>query len=114
VIGTRTETDRRQVRLPSSTGNGTDAVDAIDVLVPEAETPAASCPYCERPFRTAQLCALHVGERHLGACTDAERETYEDACDTESDALFIFQLKSVAALVALSLLFTYTYAIVWT
>lgn len=86
----------------------------LDVLVPEDETPAARCPYCERPFRAVDLCALHMGERHFEDCTDAEREAYAEAYDTESDALFVFQLKSVAALVALSLGFTYTYAIVWT
>lgn len=102
----------------SAIGNGHESrsqiVEDLDVLVPEDETPAARCPYCERPFRAVDLCALHVGERHFEHCTGAERAAYAEAYDTESDALFIFQLKSVAALVALSLGFTYTYAIVWT
>lgn len=99
-------------------GNGVGSrpagTDDLDVLIPADETPEARCPYCERPFRTADLCALHVGEAHPTECTDAERGTYEDAYDAESDALFLFQLKSIAALVVLSLGLTYTYAIVWT
>lgn len=101
----------RESRSPATDA---DTVDGVDVLVPDGETPEARCPYCERPFRREDLCALHVGDRHFEDCTDAEREAYDDAYDTESDALFIFQLKSIAALVALSLGLTYTYAIVWT
>lgn len=100
--------------IGSDVGSRSTVSETPEVLVPEGETPEASCPYCGRPFRAADLRALHVGTAHRGACTDAEREAYEDAYETESDALFLFQLKSVAALVALSLGFTYMYAIVWT
>jgi hypothetical protein len=86
----------------------------FDPSVPADETPRARCPYCERPFRAADLCALHIGQVHREECTDAEHEDYEEAYDAESDALFLFQLKAIAALVFLSLGFTYTYAIVWT
>ncbi|PSP44992.1 hypothetical protein BRC68_00645 [Halobacteriales archaeon QH_6_64_20] len=89
-------------------------LNGFDASVPANETPRARCPYCERPFRDEDLCALHLGESHWEACTDAEREAYEEAYDAESDALFLFQLKVVAALVFLSLGLTYTYAIVWT
>lgn len=91
-----------------------DDLDVFDVSIPADETPAARCPYCDRPFRVADLCALHVGTAHRTECTDAEGESYEAAYDAESDALFLFQLKSIAALVVLSLGLTYTYAIVWT
>ncbi|PSP63787.1 hypothetical protein BRC77_05815 [Halobacteriales archaeon QH_8_64_26] len=88
--------------------------DDFDASVPVGETPRARCPYCERPFRAADLCALHIGQVHREECTEAEREDYDDAYDAESDALFLFQLKAVAMLVVLSLGLTYTYAVVWT
>lgn len=66
--------------------------------VPEDETPVAECPYCDRPFRSERACGLHVGQLHDDACTDAEREAYEDALEAERDELFFFHMKVVGAL----------------
>ncbi len=77
-------------------------------------TEATHCPHCERPFSTERLRAIHLGEVHADRLTESERERYEEAIDDEADELFIFHLKVVAAIVVLSLGFTYTYALVWT
>lgn len=79
-----------------------------DVHVPEGDSPAR-CPYCERPFRTEQLRALHLGIDHAEACTDDEREAYERARETETDELFVYHLKTVAALVGLYAFFLLGY-----
>jgi hypothetical protein len=88
--------------------------DGIDVTLPDGETPAAECPYCGRPFQTERLRALHVGERHPEECTDDERAEFEAAREAESDDLFIYHLKVIAALVVLFFVFVYAYAFVWT
>lgn len=62
------------------------------------ETPASTCRYCDRPFRTDRLRALHVGEAHREAWTPADREAYEAAVTAEEDELFLYHLKVVAAL----------------
>lgn len=84
-----------------------------ETTVPENETPAARCPYCRRPFRSDRLYALHLGHAHWDDCTDAERDAYEGAYDAESDDLFVFHLKVIAALVLIYVVFTVTYAAVW-
>ena len=88
--------------------------DGIDVELPADERPTARCPYCERPFRSERLRALHVGDRHPERCTDAERADYEAAREDESDDLFVYHLKVIAALVVLFFTFVYAYAFVWT
>ncbi|MFC4359109.1 hypothetical protein ACFO0N_14265 [Halobium salinum] len=72
------------------------------------------CPYCDRPFATPDYRALHVGERHPDRRTAAERDAYERAVDAEADALFVLQLKLLAALVALYFVLFVAYGIVWT
>lgn len=67
-----------------------------DTRVPDGETPAASCPYCERPFRSEHARDLHVGERHDP--TPDERERYAAARETERDDLWLFHAKAVIAL----------------
>ncbi len=81
--------------------------------VPEDDPPAARCPYCERPFRTDRLRALHLGETHSDECTEEEYETYEEVYDDESHDLFTFHVKVAVALLLLYFGGTYTYAIVW-
>lgn len=100
-------TGRGDGRLP----NVADA-DA-ETSVPDNETPAAQCPYCARPFRSEHLHALHVGEAHGEEYTEAEAAAYEAAYDDELDALFVYHLKVVAALVVLFFGFVYVYAFVW-
>ena len=70
---------------------------APETSVPPGETPAAVCPYCERPFRTARRRALHVGEAHP-ECDPGERAAYEAAREAEADELFVFHLKVLFAL----------------
>lgn len=69
-----------------------------ETVVPPGEAPAASCPYCDRPFSSERSCALHVGEVHRDVCTDAEIEAYEQACDAEEDDLFGFHMKVFVAI----------------
>lgn len=65
--------------------------------VPADEDPVASCPYCERPFRSVHARDLHVGESHEDV-TDDERDRYERALETERDDLWLFHAKAVVAL----------------
>jgi|AntRauTorcE11898_2_1112593.scaffolds.fasta_scaffold93447_2 hypothetical protein len=74
---------------------------------------AERCQYCGRPFATDHLRALHVGEAHHGAMTDAEAERYAAADDQESDDLFVFHLKVIGALSFIMFLFVYSYSFVW-
>jgi len=66
--------------------------------VPADEQPAATCPYCERPFATEAARDLHVGEWHPEACTDAEWTAYVAADEAEQGEMFYFHLKVVFAL----------------
>lgn len=66
--------------------------------VPRDRQPAATCPYCDRPFTAERARALHVGEVHADACTGTERGAYEAAREDERDDLFYFHLKAVATL----------------
>lgn len=81
--------------------------------VPAGEQPPERCSYCERPFRTERLLALHLGEVHGEALTDAERAAYEDAYEAESDELFVYHMKVIGALVVLYFFVTYAYAFAW-
>ncbi|WP_396612509.1 hypothetical protein ACH9L7_04335 [Haloferax sp. S1W] len=65
--------------------------------VSEGEEPAATCPYCDRPFRRERLCDLHVGTAHEER-TESEREAYEVAVEAESEELFQYHLKVAGAL----------------
>jgi hypothetical protein len=66
--------------------------------VPPDEAPIATCPHCERPFRSVHARDLHVGELHADAATDTERERYERAIETERDDLWLFHAKAVVGL----------------
>lgn len=81
--------------------------------VPEPGAPVHRCPYCDRPFPTPHLRALHVGHVHGTAMSDAEHEAFEEANTDESDELFILHLKVVAGLVLITMGFSYLYAFVW-
>lgn len=67
-------------------------------VVPGDETPEATCPYCDRPFRSNDALDLHVGENHPGDCTETEWEAFEAATAAEQGELFYFHLKVVFAL----------------
>jgi len=64
--------------------------------VPSDEEPAATCPHCERPFRSPHARDLHVGERHEP--DEAERHRYEAALDEERDELWLFHARAVVGL----------------
>lgn len=84
-----------------------------EIDVPEGEEPPEFCPYCERPFRTERLLALHLGEVHEETLTDAEKESFDDAYEAESDELFIYHLKVIGALIIVYFFVTYAYAFAW-
>jgi hypothetical protein len=71
-----------------------------DTRVPDGHEPAATCPYCDRPFPERQLRDLHVGISHEGI-TDEEQDAYDAAVDDETDDLFVYHLMVIGALVAL-------------
>lgn len=69
-----------------------------ETTVDAKESPAARCPHCGRPFTSERASALHVGDVHPEAATDAERDAYEDARDDEERELFYFHMKVIIAL----------------
>lgn len=82
---------------PASGAHGLAGVTA-ETRVPDDETPAAACPYCDRPFAGERARDLHVGEVHADVFTDAEREAYAAAEDDESDDLFRYHMKVFVAI----------------
>ena len=84
-----------------------------ELAVPEDDQPAATCPYCDRPFRTERLYTLHLGEAHPEACSEDEREAYREVYEEESHDLFTFHAKVVVSLLLLYFGVSYTYALVW-
>jgi hypothetical protein len=76
-----------------------------------ADAPA-TCEYCGRPFRDAELLALHHGHAHGDRLTDDQRAAFEAAYEAESDAVRRYQLKAAGAVIALYFLFLMVYAVV--
>ncbi|MFB6296393.1 MAG: hypothetical protein ABEH66_06090 [Halobacteriales archaeon] len=66
--------------------------------LPAGETPAANCPYCDRPFDGKRARDLHVGEHHAGEATQVELDAYDEAREAERDELFMYHVKVVVAL----------------
>jgi len=66
--------------------------------LPDGETPAARCPYCDRPFDGKRARDLHVGERHADEATGVELDAHEEAREAERDDLFMYHVKVVVAL----------------
>ncbi|MFC7226171.1 DNA-binding protein [Salinirubellus salinus] len=62
------------------------------------EPPVAVCVYCSRPFRRTRYYHLHLGVEHGEDLDATEREAYEAADEAESEELFVYHLKVVAAL----------------
>jgi hypothetical protein len=71
---------------------------APETEVPAGETPAATCPHCERPFHSERARDLHVGEHHDEDASDAERTAYDAAREDERDDLWVFHAKVVVSL----------------
>lgn len=80
--------------------------------VPDGEEPAATCDRCGRPFPTVVHHDLHLGEAHADDLTGAERERFEEARDDETDELFVYHLKVIAALGSLYAVFVLVYMVV--
>ena len=69
-----------------------------ETAVPPGEEPSATCPYCDRPFRTDRHRDLHLGDVHDGRLEAAEREAHEAAREAEAEELFGYHAKVVMAL----------------
>ena len=78
---------------------------------PDAPEEPAVCSRCGARFVDEDLLALHRGLEHEGL-TDAEREAYAEARSAEREAIRLFRLKALAALLALYFGFVYVYAFV--
>jgi hypothetical protein len=74
---------------------------------------AEYCPHCGRPLATGHLRALHVGEEHPDEMSESEAQAYEAALEQESDDLFVFHIKVMAAITLVTFVFIYTYSFVW-
>lgn len=79
---------------------------------PDAPDEPAVCRRCGARFVNADLLALHRGLEHGGELTDDERAAYDEAVAAEREALRLFQLKALAALLVLYFGFIYVYAFV--
>ena len=84
---------------------------APETTVPP-DRPAERCPYCERPFPPAHLRDLHVGDVHGEHATEGEREAHDAATDEETDELFVFHLRVIAAIAVLYAVFVLVYMVV--
>lgn len=110
--------DTPTTTVPHDDSPETDAVDEAGperrpaTAVPRDEMPAAVCPYCDRPFADGGLQALHVGERHDDVWSEAEEAAYESAREDESDELFFYHLRVIAALAVVYALLVLVYMIV--
>jgi hypothetical protein len=80
--------------------------------VPDGEEPAATCERCGRPFPTTMHHDLHLGEVHAEDLTERERECYEDALETETDELFVYHMKVIAALASMYAVLVLVYMVV--
>ncbi|SEW09099.1 DUF7410 domain-containing protein [Natrinema salifodinae] len=81
--------------------------------VPADEPPAATCPYCGRPFRSERYATFHVGVEHAEVCSEAERDAFDEERDDEEYELFTFHFKAAVTVFLVYFLFTFIYALVW-
>lgn len=89
---------------------GTDAdVDDPTVDVPPGATPHV-CEYCGQPFPERRYLVLHHGLDHYGRLTEAEREAFAEAYESEGAEIRRFRLVALAALVLLYFGFLFLYA----
>lgn len=97
---------------PADSRPNPDAAPSAEYDVPPDDEPVV-CPHCDRPFRSERYATFHVGLEHPAACTEAEREAYEEARDDESFDLFTFHVKAAVTVFLVYFVFTFTYALVW-
>ncbi|WP_121744590.1 DUF7410 domain-containing protein [Natronorubrum halophilum] len=81
--------------------------------VPADETPATTCPYCERPFRSERYVTYHLGVSHPEELTDDERAAFEDEREDEEFDLLTFHVKAAVTVFMTYFVFTFLYALVW-
>jgi hypothetical protein len=79
--------------------------------VPDDET-AYACDRCGRPFPDAESLTLHHGLAHYGDLTEAEREAFAEAYESEEADLRRFRIVALGLLVLLYFGFLMTYAAV--
>lgn len=77
-----------------------------------ADENAAVCGYCGRPFVRETQLSLHRGLDHPDALTDDERAAFEAAHAAESEAIRLFRLKAILALVVVYFGFLIVFALV--
>jgi len=70
------------------------------------------CPYCERRFAREEWRALHLGRAHADRLDEGERESVRAAREQEAEALRLFRLQALVALVLLYFGFLIVYAVV--
>lgn len=83
-----------------------------NVLDVETDAEAAVCAHCGRPFVRESQLALHRGLDHPEAMDEMEREAFENAHAEESEAIRLFRLKAIFALVVVYFGFLIIYALV--
>lgn len=77
------------------------------------ETPATTCQYCGRPFRSERYATYHLGVAHSDELSEDERTAFEDERDDERYDLFTFHLKAAITVFLTYFMFTFIYALVW-
>lgn len=70
------------------------------------------CQYCDRPFETADLLALHHGFDHPDAIDEDELAAFEAAYGEETDEIKHYRLVALGVLVLLYFGLLMTYALV--
>jgi hypothetical protein len=87
-----------------------------DPAAPETRIPddatVHACDRCGRPFERERYLVLHRGLEHPADLSAAEREAFEDARETEEDALWRYRIVALGALVVLYFGLLYAYALV--
>ncbi|MBO4248483.1 C2H2-type zinc finger protein [Halomicrobium sp. IBSBa] len=82
-----------------------------DYHVPTS-APLYECEYCGRPFARERFRALHRGLEHASELDDEEVERFRDAYREEEEAIGMFRLKALAALVVVYFGLLMIYAVV--
>lgn len=85
-------------------------IDQLDIEVPEEESPEV-CHYCDRPFSNETYRVLHEGVGHFDQLDDAARRSFAEAYEAEQEAIRLFRLKALGALVAIYFGFLWAFSI---
>ncbi|MFQ3320204.1 MAG: hypothetical protein ACI8UR_001373 [Natronomonas sp.] len=79
---------------------------------PDAPEEPLTCDHCGAQFVDEELLALHRGQEHGDALSEAETAAYREALAAERDDIRLFRLKALAGLLVLYFGFIYVYAFV--